>query len=121
MTVALKNDAKRTLGVRGDGRVGGSYTEHSIKENPFITVSGITEFVSKSCNVWRSRSCVSNYMSRIGISRKKAFRSVNYSHDLGTVSRFCTDLLATEEVVCIDEAGFYLGDHGKYIRLDRLA
>lgn len=85
-----------------------------IKENPFITVSGIGEFVSKSCNVRRSRSCVSNYMSRIGISRKKAFRSVNYSHDLGTVSRFCIDLLATEDVVCIDEAGFYLGDHGKY-------
>ena len=85
-----------------------------ISENPFITVSGITEIVSKSCDIRRSRGCVSNYMKRIGISRKKAFRSIVYNYNIDTVSRFCTDLLAAEDIVCIDEAGFYLGDHGKY-------
>jgi hypothetical protein len=39
---------------------------------------------------------------------------VDHKHSVDDVLRFCNQYLDAPDVVCIDEVGFYVGDHGKY-------
>ena len=85
-----------------------------IVDNPFITARGVAEYVSRSCDIKRSRSCMSRYIKQCRFSRKKAYRKVDYSHSVDSVLKFCNEYLEARDVVCIDEVGFYVGDHGQY-------
>jgi transposase len=47
-------------------------------------------------------------------TKKKAFRVVNRSTTCQEFTAFGTALLGHTNIVSIDEAGFYIGDHGRY-------
>ena len=85
-----------------------------LNDNPFSTSQEVAEFVSCSCRIKRSRSCMSCYIKQCRFSRKKAYRMVDHKHSVDDVLRFCNQYLDAPDVVCIDEVGFYVGDHGKY-------
>ena len=57
---------------------------------------------------------MSRYIKQCRFSRKKAYRKVDYSHSVDSVLKFCNEYLEARDVVCIDEVGFYVGDHGQY-------
>lgn len=89
--------------------------EGSIKANPFITMNQLAGVVQRQCGVNRSSSTMGRYRRACGITRKKAFRVVDAQHDLEKVLGFCRQHVAIgDELVCIDEAGFYVGEHGRY-------
>jgi transposase len=87
-------------------------SEH-ISANPFTTMDELSTVVKDKCGVQRSRSTMSVYRRRAGFTRKRAFRVVDAVHDHARVSSFCEQHLRTSnaDLVCIDEAGFYVGDH----------
>ena len=85
-----------------------------LANNPFITSRGVAEVVSSSCGIKRSRSCMSSYIKQCRFSRKKAYRMVDHQHSAEGILRFCNEYLEAPNIVCIDEVGFYVGDHGKY-------
>ncbi len=39
---------------------------------------------------------------------------VDHQHSAEGILRFCNEYLEAPNIVCIDEVGFYVGDHGKY-------
>ena len=84
-----------------------------IAQNPFVTALEVSRHVSSTCDARMSRSTAARYIKRCGFSYKKAFRRVDYSHTLPVVQGFCEGYLQSEEIVCIDEAGLYVGDHCK--------
>jgi transposase len=48
------------------------------------------------------------------MTRKKAYRVVDAKHTVESVRPFChKHLEAGERLICIDEAGFHVGDHGR--------
>jgi transposase len=84
-----------------------------IAQNPFVTALDVSRHVASACNARMSRSTASRCIKRCGLSRKKAFRCVDYTHTLPVVQEFCDGYLQSEDIVCIDEAGLYVGDHCK--------
>ena len=92
-----------------------SCIQKQLEDDPFTTASQLTHIIERTCHVTRSRSTVSKYIKQSGFSRKKAFRIVHRIHDPEHVRAFCNDYTrSSDRIVCIDEAGFYVGDHGRY-------
>ena len=56
----------------------------------------------------------SRYLKQCHFSRKKAFPTILYKHSKENVEQFCENYMSSPNIVCIDEAGFYVGDHCKY-------
>lgn len=82
---------------------------------PFITMSELATLIQQQCGVKRSRTSMGRYRLQCGVTRKKAFRVVDAKHDGDNISAFCHQhLAANSNMVCIDEAGFYVGDHPRY-------
>lgn len=92
--------------------VQGFITTH-MHHHPFTTMEELASAVHSACGIRRSRTTIGRYRRQVGFTRKKAFRVVNADPDLDRVSTFCSQHLQTPlgDVVCIDEAGFYIGDH----------
>lgn len=92
-----------------------------IQANPFATWSMIADTLWKHCDVKMSRSTAGRLLKQHGYSRKKAYRVVDKRHDSQQVLTFCEEYLqcvddgtdTTSEVVCVDEAGFYMGEQGR--------
>ena len=91
-----------------------STISNNIAENPFITCKDLVGIICKSCNVRLSISTASRHIKQCGFSRKKAFPTVLYGHSKENVEMFCDKYRESSNVVCIDEAGFYAGEHSKY-------
>ena len=87
-------------------------SEH-IKLNPFCTMDELAAAVKRACGIRRARSTIGAYRRRAGFTRKKAFRVVDTVLDAQKATPFCQSHLQTtpDQLVCIDEAGFYVGDH----------
>ncbi len=84
-----------------------------IASNPFVTARDVATHVTAACNVRMSPSTACRYIKRCGFSKKKAFRMVDHKHSLESVTEFCNNYMNSDNIVCIDEAGFYVGDHGR--------
>jgi transposase len=91
-----------------------SVISKNIADNPFITCKELVNVICTSCNVGVSISTASRYVKQCGFSRKKAFPTVVYKHSKENIEMFCEKYKETSNIVCIDEAGFYAGDHKKY-------
>ena len=88
----------------------------TLAADPFSTMNSISRCLKERCNMTRSRYTVSRFARRIGWRRKKAFRTVDCTHDPNDLRQFCTSYkaVAGDDLICIDEAGFHVGDHKRY-------
>ena len=85
-----------------------------IQKNPFATWAMIAETLSKRCQLKASRATAGRLLKKEGFTRKRACRIVDKVHDPATVLSFCHSYQAAgNDVVCIDEAGFYVGEQGR--------
>lgn len=91
-----------------------SCIEAALKADPFISMTSLTHLIASSCKLNRSVRTTRRFVKASGWTRKKAFRVMDHSHSPDDVMQFCGRYLQAENVVCIDEAGFYVGDHCRY-------
>jgi len=86
----------------------------AIKHNPSITCELLAFKIASDCNIKRSKAQVNRYMKHANYSYKKIRDIVDYKHNNSNILEFCNSYLkSNEDIVCIDEMGFYLGDHSK--------
>ena len=85
----------------------------TITANPFITCQLLAHILSSDCNVKVSRVTIGRYIRSLNFSKKKAFRVPDKSHMPEDIIRFCNQYRdANGNIVCIDEAAFYIGEQG---------
>lgn len=66
-------------------------------------------------NIIRSRRSISRDLGTLHITRKKVNRIVDHHHTSDSILRFCTQYkLCKENIVCIDETSFVIGDCGRF-------
>ena len=85
-----------------------------IKLNPFITMDKLSSIISKSCNVKKSRRTINRYVQQQKFSLKKACRMVDIVHNKDAVKTLCQSFIDGNQennIISIDECGFYIGDH----------
>ena len=91
----------------------------ALSENPFCSMKRIALALEQECQLWVSTRTVCRYIKRIVWTYKKAFRNVKCDHNPEELLAFSSAYTAAigqsyDNVVCIDEAGFYVGDHARY-------
>ena len=87
-----------------------------LTSNPFTTHRELSHHITKECNLVRSRRTLGRYVRQAGFSRKVATRRVDYKHDPIKIKDFCNAFVKAQQtgnLISIDEAGFYVGDHQK--------
>lgn len=89
----------------------------ALTDNPFMTMQLLASKVAGDCQLTRSRRTILRYVKSMRWSRKSAQRLVNHKHDNTKVLDFCKMYTAAAaadgNIICIDEAGFYVGDHAR--------
>lgn len=91
--------------------------EACISRNPFTTMEDLAREVSVKCKLKRSARTLGRYRTMLRYTRKKAYRTIKHASDHSEkVTEFCRRLSdhSYQDVICIDEAGFYLGDMFRY-------
>ena len=83
--------------------------QETIKNNPSVTMNNLASIIASECNIKRSKSQVHRYVKNQQLSYKKMHAVVDYKHDNSNIAEFCNAYLESEDIVCIDEMGFYLG------------
>lgn len=86
----------------------------TISENPFCSLKELAAQISSKCSLKHipSLSTVSRMLKTCKMSYKNAKRFVDYSHDNKTVTEFAQTFLKEQEnIICIDELGFYVGEN----------
>lgn len=90
-------------------------------------MSELASLLHDKCGVALSERTVTRYCTEVGYTYKKAVTLVDHKHDNVQVKSFCEqfiDAYSKDNLYCIDEAGFYVGDHprkGRAKRGQRLA
>ena len=110
---AVQANVKRPRKKRALGEDVKAAIAQLIDANPFITMSQLADRVSSLCHIKRSSRTLGRYTHSLSYTRKRAYRTVRHRDDHKTlVDTFCRDYLAVPntDVMCIDEAGFYVGD-----------
>lgn len=87
--------------------------------NPFATMLELSHHLSGSCGIRKSPRTACRYTDTemVGYTRKKAYRAITRAPThASNVQRFCEGYPMTSEdcIICIDEAGFYIGDACRY-------
>lgn len=85
--------------------------------NPFATMLELSHHLSGSCGIRKSPRTACRYTEMVGYTRKKAYRAITRAPThASNVQRFCEGYPMTSEdcIICIDEAGFYIGDACRY-------
>lgn len=104
--VALKKP--RTKQLRSDVV---ACVEKSISDNPFCSLKELASKIASVCSLKRSPSSVSRLLKACKLSYKNARRFVDYDHNNASVSVFANTFLKEKDnIVCVDELGFYVGD-----------
>ena len=88
-----------------------------VQQNPFITLDNLSHAIASTCKIQRSRHTMGRLRRDCGFTRKKVSRVINASSpsDSERASLFCKVHESSDgNIVCIDEAGFVIGDHGRY-------
>lgn len=91
--------------------------EDALSTTPFLTLDQICGIVSKKCGVRRSSvNTASKWLKELEFSRKKVYNTISYSAPDSVAQTFTQHYsgLSDADIVCIDEAGFHVGDHGRY-------
>lgn len=91
--------------------------DNSLAVNPCLTLEQLCSIVARECKVSRSSvNTMARWMTQLHYSRKKVYKGVHYEPSVEIVQNFCNKYkeLKDDEIVCIDEAGFHVGDHGRY-------
>ena len=94
-----------------------SCIESALSLNPSMTLQQICTAVSKDCGVHTSSaSTASRWLTKMKFSRKKVYNTVAYTPPAEIVNGFTQrySSLSDSDIICIDEAGFHVGDHGRY-------
>jgi hypothetical protein len=85
-----------------------------LEDNPFATWAMIAEALSQRCQLKASRSTAGRLLKKAGYTRKTVCRVVNKVHEPTAVMTFCQQYQAAgDDIVCIDEAGFNVGEQGR--------
>lgn len=86
--------------------------KQTLEQNPFCTMSSIVQSMKAGCGLTVSLSTASRFVKAVGFTKKKAFRASSRPPGREQVLAFCQQYQEHQgNVVCIDEACFYLGDH----------
>jgi transposase len=84
--------------------------KRTLEDNPFSTMSAIVQSLKAACGVVVSPSTASRIVKQTGFT--KAFRTSSSPHDPQRVLSFCHAYnTSRDDVICVDEACFYFGDH----------
>ncbi len=88
-----------------------------IKHNPCSTMKQVCEAITRHCQ-GVSQSSVNNvgrWVKSLGFTRKKVYSTIEYSPSKEVTDSFCNAYkkLTDDQIICIDEAGFYVGSHGR--------
>ena len=82
-----------------------------IKNNPCCTIRSICDAISQTCKIKKSISSTGRIVKSLGFTSKRTYRTVSSTPSDETVISFCKDYSKLgEDTICIDEAGFYVGD-----------
>lgn len=85
----------------------------ALERNPLQTISSLRLEIAKQCKLTPSIRTTGRWVARAGYTFKKAFTTVAVTPNPPTVLSFCSAVakVPSSDVVWIDEAGFYVGDH----------
>jgi transposase len=90
----------------------------TMRANPCSDMQQLCDAIKQSCCgvVPSTAQTVGRWVRRLGYSRKKVYTVVDHTPSTKVVDDFCDAYtpLRDEEIICIDEAGFYVGAHGRY-------
>jgi len=87
---------------------------NAITSRPFISMDDLATLLNQEHKVKLSGRTMNRYVTAEGYTYKKAVTCVNHHHDNNLVASFCKrfeDTYKSNTLYCIDEAGFYVGDH----------
>ena len=86
----------------------------ALAANPFQTMTSLADAIQRECGVKMSRSTAGRITRKVGYTRKNARRLVDARHNPEDILSFCRAYQAiTGDIICIDEAGFYVGEQGR--------
>lgn len=90
--------------------------ESTVDSTPLITMNELCAKVRKICNLKSSVRAVGRFARDLGYTRKKVKRTIAHTPPSSIVDSFCTTFASVddEDLICVDEAGFYVGDHRRY-------
>jgi transposase len=101
--------------------------DKTLQTRPFITMAQLASLLHNECGVTLSERTVTRYSTEACYTYKKAVTVVDHKHDNNQVKSFCERFITAYNagiLYCVDEAGFYVGDHprkGRSKRGERLA
>lgn len=86
--------------------------DKELSSNPFLSMHSLSKILQANYGLSRTTRTVGRYVKQLGWTLKKAFRTVNCKHDSQSIKTFCDSFLGVtdDDIVCIDEAGFYVGE-----------
>ena len=89
---------------------------NALASNPCMSLQQLAGLVSKQCKINRTNRTVGKWLSTMKYSRKKVYNTIETTISSDKVNEFCSSYssLTNEDIICIDEAGFYIGDHCRY-------
>lgn len=86
----------------------------ALQANPFLTLAELAQHLKKTAGIQKSPRTVCRYLKQLRFSRKKAYRTIRHREHAANVTKFCQSYPVTSDgVICIDEAGFHVGDSGR--------
>lgn len=91
--------------------------EETLRATPMTSLQQLCSIISHKCGLKRcSNSTASRWLRQLDFSRKKVYNTVANPPACDTLAKaFCSQYapLDNSEIICIDEAGFYIGDHSR--------
>ena len=93
------------------------FIQKTLTVNPFCKMTDLSNMLTKEFGLKRSARTASRYIRKSGMTRKKAFRMVDYSHNTEDIIEFGNRYIKANDeqvIVSIDECGFYVGDHNRF-------
>lgn len=88
----------------------------TLRENPMADLHQVCEAIGRDCKLKRSVRTTGRTLRSLDYTRKKVFTTVDHQSSPDVMSDFCRRYNAVRagDLVAIDEAGFYVGDHGRH-------
>ena len=107
-----KRRARRIRDIKADVK---DCITSTLERTPMATIADVQRAVTRVCGGRRSVRTVGRAVAKSGYTFKKAYRFVASPASAEDVVAFCTSLAPASQpmsdVVWVDEAGFYIGDH----------
>lgn len=92
--------------------------DNVLRDNPCSTMKQLCDIIRHTCRDVHQSSVntVGRWVKDIGYTRKKVRSIIEYSPPKDLTDLFCNKYnnIQDDQIVSIDEAGFYVGSHGRY-------